>query len=83
LALAPRVEIEHELSAVYGAPIDIEKKVDGLNLVAEALTRKDLARAQVAALLLQFPEPSDFGEHPNLALAKELRPSDLLKDDDF
>ena len=79
----PKVEIERDLSALYGAPIDIERKVDGLNLVADALTRKDLARAQVATLLLQFPEPSDLVEHPNPALAKELRLSDLLKDDDF
>jgi len=77
-------DLENELCAVYGASIDIESKLGGLGLVAEALTSNDLARAQVATLLLQFPDPPAMTKAARGAtLNEELFLSGLLKDEDF
>ena len=79
-----RTELEDELSAAYRAPIDLERKLAGLGVVAEALTRNDLARAQVATLLLQFPDPPSMAKAAHgETLIEELFVSGLLKDDDF
>ena len=77
-------DLERDLSEVYGTPIYIERKLAGLSLVADALTRNDLARAQVAALLLQFPDPPVLAKAARGdILDEELLLSGLLKDEDF
>jgi hypothetical protein len=58
----PTEALNAELGAVYGVPIDLALKVSGLTAVAAALTRGDLVRAQLIALHLQLPEPSDLGK---------------------
>ena len=54
-----------ELSRVYGVPLDISAKRNGLEVVAKALQRGETARAQIAALLLKLPDPP-LGEAINI-----------------
>ncbi len=82
----PEAELNDELSACYGLPIDSAVKRGGLAGVAAALNRGDVALAGIAALLLRFPDPPSLekGEpSPDdvLALAAELFWSGLLKGD--
>ena len=50
-------DLSRELSKRYGFPLDIERKRKGVDVVAAALANGELARAQIAALLLQLPDP--------------------------
>jgi len=50
-------ELSEELSAHYGLPIDMSAKTGGLKAIANALNDDDLARAQVATVLLGVPDP--------------------------
>jgi hypothetical protein len=75
-----------ELSRVYGVPLDISAKRNGLEVVAKALQRGETARAQIAALLLRLPDPPlgeaiDIREQNCLALAFDLAACGLLKAD--
>jgi hypothetical protein len=79
-------EIERELSARYGLPVEIGRKAGGLICVADALDKGDVAYAQIAALLLQFPDPPPLakgadGEESLASLAEQLFWSGLLKGD--
>jgi hypothetical protein len=49
--------LNRDLEACYGFPVDASAKQGGLTIVAEALECGALALAQIAALLLQFPDP--------------------------
>jgi hypothetical protein len=82
----PEVELNEELSACYGLPIDVTLKIGGLASVAKALNQGNLAMAAIAALLLQFPDPpvaekawSPSDDRSQLAI--ELIWSGLLKGD--
>lgn len=59
-------EIERDLAAIYRAPILALAKLGGLAAVAQALNEKNIARAQVAALLLKLPDPPVAGEEDGL-----------------
>jgi hypothetical protein len=50
-------DLNRELSKLYGLPLDLERKRRGVDAVAAALNKGELARAQIAALLLQLPDP--------------------------
>ena len=50
-------ELSRELSKLYGLPLDCERKGGALDAVAAALTNRELARAQIGALLLRLPDP--------------------------
>ena len=50
-------EIDRVLSRAYDAGICASDKRRGLAVVAEALNKGELARAQIAALLLRLPDP--------------------------
>jgi hypothetical protein len=85
---APRSEsdLNDELSACYGLPIDCAAKRGGLAGVATALDRGDVALAGIAALLLRFPDPPSLEKDASepdgiLTLAAELFWSGLLKGD--
>lgn len=41
----------------YGVGFDAAQKMNGLGVVADALNRGELARAQIATLLLKLPDP--------------------------
>jgi hypothetical protein len=58
----PIDDLNRELSARYGLPIDAATKREGFAAVAKALERGDLALAQIAAVLLQFPDPRSLAK---------------------
>ena len=80
------IELDDELTARYGLPIDAAAKAGGMATVARALDRGDLALAGIAAVLLQFPDPPPLEKGAPAAddwtgLAVELAASGLLKGD--
>lgn len=82
----PEEELNQDLSALYGSPIDCAAKRRGLVGVAAALDRGDIALAGIAALLLRFPDPPPLEkghQSPDdvWALAATLFQSGLLKAD--
>ena len=80
----PRDEVEAELAALYGLPIELSGKAWGLATVARALERGDAALATIAAVLLGFPDPpglaKDAPARGSVELAAQLIASGLLKD---
>jgi len=74
-----------DLRARYGFPIDVAAKRGGLDGVARALERGDLALAQISALLLRFPDPPSLAKGDaaggSVELAEQLIESGLLKAD--
>ncbi|MBV8472614.1 MAG: hypothetical protein JO107_10115 [Hyphomicrobiales bacterium] len=78
-SLPPLADIEAALSRAYGSNIEASRKLGGLRVVADALNKGDLARAQIATLLLRLPDPPKSGA-PSANLQKRLRDSGLLKD---
>jgi hypothetical protein len=80
--LPPLAEIESDLGRAYGRPIGAAGKLGGLGVVADALAKGELARAQIATLLLRLPDPLRSGADPadRAELEKRLRASGLLKD---
>ncbi len=50
-------ELSKDMSAQYGLPVDMSSKGGGLTVIAKALNEGDVARAQVAAVLLGIPHP--------------------------
>ncbi len=81
-------DLDRELSELYGFPLDIGRMRRGVDVVEAALGNGELARAQVAALLLRLPDPpaSAGFQHGALGkrrLAHDLVACGLLKDDDW
>lgn len=79
-------DLNRDLSKRYGLPIDFSAKMSGVATIARALGRGDLVQAQIAALLLQIPDPpklskADPTSGELTALARQLRESGLLKVD--
>ena len=50
-------DLGHDLSHVYGFRVDARAKMAGFGVVAKSLQDGNLAKAQIAALLLQLPDP--------------------------
>jgi len=82
-AVRPSDELERDLGACYGLPIDVAAKHGGLAVVARALERREMPLAKIAALLLRFPDPPSLAkeapERGSLELTARLFESDLLK----
>jgi len=79
-------DLDRELSKVYGFPLDFARMRRGVDAVAAALANGELARAQIAALLLQLPDPpASVGLQPDALqkrrLARDLVVCGLLKAD--
>lgn len=53
----PLADLDRDVSEAYGLSVACAAKLAGLASVAHALNDRDVARAQVAALLLRFPNP--------------------------
>ncbi len=65
-------QLSKQVSASYGVPIDMASKMGGLHAISRALSEGDIARAQIATVLLAIPEPPP--------LSKGVRPrSDMIK----
>jgi hypothetical protein len=81
----PAAAMNRDLEARYGFPVDASAKQGSLAVVAQALERNDLALAQIAALLLRFPDPpsltKDSSGQGATALARQLIECGLLKAD--
>jgi hypothetical protein len=79
----PPPEIDRALSRVYGVDICAQDKRKGLEVVAAALGKGELARAQIAALLLRLPDPAlaKIDAKGRSALLIGLRESGLLAKD--
>jgi hypothetical protein len=80
-------DLSRELSKLYCFPLDSAHMRRGLDAVAAALGNGELARAQIAALLLQLPDPpASPGAKPDALekrrLARDLVACGLLKADD-
>jgi hypothetical protein len=71
-------ELNHELSKLYGLPLDCERKSGALDAVAAALTNGELARAQIGALLLQLPDPPASADAQPDGLEKRRLARDLV-----
>jgi len=50
-------DLSEQMSAEYGLPIDMSPKAGGLKAIAKALNERDVARAQIATVLLGVPDP--------------------------
>jgi hypothetical protein len=84
-AARPTDELDRDLGACYGLPIDITSKLGGLATVARALERGDMPLATVAAVLMGFPDPPSLAKGSptsgSLELTAQLFWSGLLKAD--
>ncbi len=79
-------ELSEEIGARYGLPVDLSSRVEGLDAIARALNTGEVARAQMATVLLAFPEVPTLskGALSSDALeqfARELYRGGLLKAD--
>ena len=82
----PVSDINHELSKCYGLPIEFDRKLSGLQVVARALSRGDVIHAQIATVHLGIPTPPVLTKSVQTAgeiidLASQLSASALLKED--
>jgi hypothetical protein len=80
-------DVARDLSRVYGFPVDVRAKMAGFGAVANALQRRNIAKAQVAALLLRLPDPlplagDAMGKSGERRLSRDLVACGLLKADD-
>ncbi len=81
-------DLNLDLSKLYGFPLDVGGMRRGVDVVAAALRNGELARAQIAALLLRLPDPPaplerQYGALEKRRLAHGLVACGLLKDDDW
>jgi hypothetical protein len=79
-------DLSHEMSGQFGLPIDMSSKRGGLRAIANAFNDSDMARAQVATLLLRIPNPPTLSKgapsrQEMIKLAGELHWGGLLKAD--
>lgn len=76
--------LSKHLSQHYGLPIDMSAKRGGLRAIASALNDGDVARAQIATVLLGIPDPPrlskrDRSRDQAIKLIRDLHWSGLLK----
>lgn len=50
-------ELSKQLGKQFGLPIDISSKIGGIKAISNALNEGNVARAQIAAVLLGIPDP--------------------------
>jgi hypothetical protein len=79
-------DLSKEMSRQFGLPVDMSSKRGGLKAIANALNEGDIARAQIATLLLRIPNPPSLSKgalsrQEMIKLAGELHWGGLLKAD--
>lgn len=79
-ALLAIEEIEERLWQAYGCKVSAAGKLRGLQVVADALNRGEVARAQIAALLLKIPDPAPANSFPPTVAKRRHEGGWLLKD---
>ncbi len=77
-------DLSEQMSAEYGLPIEMSAKAGGLKAIAKALNERDVARAQVATVLLGVPDPlplskGDASPQQIIKLVCDLHWSGMLK----
>lgn len=77
-------ELSEELYTQYGLPIDISSKTGGLTAIANALNDGDVARAQIATILLAIPDPPQLSKKDRshdrmIKIIRDLHWSGMLK----
>jgi hypothetical protein len=50
------------VSTEFGIPVDLSSKMGGLNAISRALNDGDVARAQIATVLLGIPDPPQLSK---------------------
>lgn len=58
-------DLSRELSKLFGLPIDMSSKMGGLKAISNALNDGEIARAQIAAVLLSIPESPSQMKRPH------------------
>ena len=76
--------LSEDMGGQYGLPIDMSRKRGGLKAIAKALNEGDVARAQIAAVLLGVPDPLPLSKHASsrrqmIELVRDLHWSGMLK----
>jgi len=79
-------QLSEQLSLEFGLPIEVSKKAGGLRAICNALNEGDVARAQIAAVLLGIPEPAPLtknarSESEMIKFIRDLDWSGLIKAD--
>ena len=76
--------LSDEIGLEFGLPIDVSGKSCGLKAICNALNEGDVARAQIATVLLGIPEPPDLAksaraEHDMIDFIRDLHWSGMIK----
>lgn len=74
------------IGAEFGLPIDMSLKMGGLNAISRALNEGNIAKAQIATVLLAIPDQPPFGKSANalsdrIKFIRDLFLSNLIKAD--
>lgn len=82
----PVSDLNRDLSKRYGLPVELGRKMHGLEAIARALGGGDLIYARIATLHLEIPDPPPLTKSAKtpdeiIDLAHQLRASGLLKAD--
>lgn len=77
-------QLSEQIGRHYGLPIDISSKTGGLRAIANALNEGDVARAQIATVLLGIPDPPRLSKRAcsreqMIELIRDLHWSGMLK----
>ena len=79
-------QLSNEIGLEFGLPIDVSRKTGGLKAICNALNEGDVARAQIATVLLGIPGPPDLtksfrSESEMITFIRDLHWSGLIKRD--
>jgi hypothetical protein len=79
-------ELSEEIGSQFGFPIDMSRKMGGLRTIAGALNAGNIARAQMATLFLDIPDPPRLSKMANapdemIKFIRELHWSGMIKAD--
>ena len=79
-------ELSDEIGEHYGVPVDMSSKAGGLKAIANALNKGNVARAQIATVLLGMPDPPSLSKSARsreqmIKLIRDLHWSGLIKAD--
>jgi hypothetical protein len=77
-------DLSKQLTSEFELPIDMSSKAGGLKAICNALNEGDVARAQIAAVLLGIPEPPDLAKSAHsqsdmIEFIRDLQWSGLIK----
>lgn len=79
-------QLSKQLGSEFGLPIDLSMKAGGLKAICNALNEGDVARAQIATVLLGIPDPPPSTKRPHppgemIKFIRDLNWSGLIKAD--